>query len=253
MGPGLWFYTQSGCLNNQPSQWGIILNFPIGRGSEVHQIWFEQSSGKVMHRGGNGSGWNGTWKYFSPGTATAAQVLSGYTFSSADGSNLSGSMVNRGALNWSGSNTTYTVPAGYYSGGTLNSKTSYTNGYNAGVTAADNRANTSSTNYKTGYNAGYSAGTAAKASKIWTGHINTTSGGSFTTGFQPHIILIQRDGDNFPIGVYCSYGISVNHIEGPSNSHYSNIFSTNSNGFSLGTLNSYTKDKYCYCAAVRIV
>ena len=138
MGPGLWFYTQSGCLNNQPSQWGIILNFPIGRGSEVHQIWFEQSSGKVMHRGGNGSGWNGTWKYFSPGTATAAQVLSGYTFSSADGSNLSGSMVNRGALNWSGSNTTYTVPAGYYSGGTLNSKTSYTNGYNAGVTAGTN-------------------------------------------------------------------------------------------------------------------
>ena len=33
----------------------------------------------------------------SPGTANRAQVLSGYTFSSANGSNLSGSMTNRGA------------------------------------------------------------------------------------------------------------------------------------------------------------
>ena len=44
-------------------------------------------------------------------------------------------MANRGNLNWSGSNTTYSVPAGYYSGGTLDSRPSYTNGYNAGVNA----------------------------------------------------------------------------------------------------------------------
>lgn len=42
------------------------------------------------------------------------------------------SVVNRGMLNWSGSNTTYTVPAGYYSGGTLDSRASYTAGYNTG-------------------------------------------------------------------------------------------------------------------------
>lgn len=41
-------------------------------------------------------------------------------------------VVNRGTLNWSGSNTTYTVPAGYYSGGTLDSRASYTAGYNKG-------------------------------------------------------------------------------------------------------------------------
>lgn len=34
----------------------------------------------------------------------------------------------------------------------------YNSGYNAGVTAADNRANAASVNYKTGYNNGYSAG-----------------------------------------------------------------------------------------------
>ena len=67
-------------------------------------------------------------------------------------------VVNRGALNWSGSNTTKTIDAGYYSGGTLDSRPSYNNGYNAGVTAADNRSNPNSTNYKTGYNAGVNVG-----------------------------------------------------------------------------------------------
>ena len=105
-----------------------------------------------------------SWLSFSPGTATAAQVLSGYTFSSANGSNLSGTMTNRGTLNWSGSNTTYSVPAGYYSGGTLDSRTSYNNG----VTAADNRANTNSTNYKTGYNAGVAAGKSSQTSIVTT-------------------------------------------------------------------------------------
>ncbi len=71
------------------------------------------------------------------------------------------SVVNRGTLNWSGSNTTFAVPAGYYPGGTLDSRPSYNNGYNAGVTAADNRANVNSVNYKAGYNAGYNAGVAA--------------------------------------------------------------------------------------------
>ena len=67
-------------------------------------------------------------------SAAAGQILSGYT-AWVKGSKITGTMANKGNLNWSGSNTTYTVPAGYYSGGTLNSKTSYTNGYNAGVTA----------------------------------------------------------------------------------------------------------------------
>ena len=81
-------------------------------------------------------------------------------------------VVNRGALNWSGSNTTKTVEAGYYTGGTLDSRPSYNNGYNAGVTAADNRSNPNSTNYKTGYN----AGVAAADARVNTGSASYTSG-----------------------------------------------------------------------------
>ena len=67
-------------------------------------------------------------------------------------------VVNRGTLNWSGSNTTYVLSSGYYIGGTLDSRPSYSNGYNTGVSAADNRVNTSSASYSSGYNNGYSAG-----------------------------------------------------------------------------------------------
>ncbi len=70
-------------------------------------------------------------------TAGAGQILNGYT-AWVNGNKITGSMPNRGALNWSGSNTTYTVPAGYYSGGTLDSRPSYTNGYNAGRTSVIN-------------------------------------------------------------------------------------------------------------------
>ena len=66
------------------------------------------------------------------GSATPAYVMSGYTFYNVNLSKKTGTMANRGKLNWSGSNTTYSVPAGYYSGGTLDSRTSYNNGYNAG-------------------------------------------------------------------------------------------------------------------------
>ena len=93
--------------------------------------------------------------------AGAAQILSGYN-AWVNGSKINGSMANRGTLNWSGSNTTYGVPAGYYSGGTLDSRPSY----NAGVAAADNRVNTNSQSYKSGYNAGVSAGQTAKRDSV---------------------------------------------------------------------------------------
>ena len=57
---GVHWYTNTGQLINQPSQWGYLWN--IGMGAEVHQLWMEQSSGSVWHRGGNGSGWNGSWR-----------------------------------------------------------------------------------------------------------------------------------------------------------------------------------------------
>ena len=54
------FYTNSGELTNQPNQYGYVLN--VGNGSEVHQLWMTQASGAMLHRGGNGSGWSGSWR-----------------------------------------------------------------------------------------------------------------------------------------------------------------------------------------------
>ena len=59
-GNSIHLYTKSGCLNNQPSQYGYILN--LGSNSEVHQLWMTQASGNIAHRGGNSSGWNGSWR-----------------------------------------------------------------------------------------------------------------------------------------------------------------------------------------------
>ena len=54
------FYSNTGQINGQPSQWGYLLN--VGDGSEVHQLWMTQASGDLYHRGGNGAGWSGSWK-----------------------------------------------------------------------------------------------------------------------------------------------------------------------------------------------
>lgn len=59
-GHSVHWYTATGQLNNQPSQWGYLLN--LGNGSEVHQLWMTQASGDLYHRGGNASGWSGSWR-----------------------------------------------------------------------------------------------------------------------------------------------------------------------------------------------
>ena len=168
----------------------------------------------------------------STGNATVADVLEGKTFSNGTQIGLTGTIKNRGTLNWSGSNTTYNIPAGYYSGGTLDSRpsynagvtaadnrsnpnsTNYKTGYNAGVTAADNRVNTNSTNYKTGYNNGYNAGVSATTGRkktITSGAINKqkfkfVSGSSSErwcvtfnpgTGVAPYAIVLNGVGGSY--------------------------------------------------------
>ena len=59
-GNSVHWYTEANKINGQPSQWGYLVN--IGQSSEVHQIWMEQASGNLSHRGGNGSGWGGSWR-----------------------------------------------------------------------------------------------------------------------------------------------------------------------------------------------
>lgn len=69
------------------------------------------------------------------GTATTPDVLAGKTFTSTAGVGLTGTMVNRGTLNWNPtSNATQTVQPGYYSGGTLNSAGAYNKGKTDGAT-----------------------------------------------------------------------------------------------------------------------
>ena len=69
------------------------------------------------------------------GDAKASQILTGKKVI-VKGTEITGTMANRGNLNWSpSSSTSYTVPAGYYSGGTLNSSGSYNAGYSAGKSA----------------------------------------------------------------------------------------------------------------------
>ena len=108
LGPGFWYISNTNTVKNQPFQWGYIINF-THFATEVHQIWLTQSHGNCYHRGGNGSGWGGSWTPFSPGTANCAQVLKGYTFSSANGVNLTG---------------------------TYDPGNDYNNGYNSGYNAA---------------------------------------------------------------------------------------------------------------------
>lgn len=57
------FYSNAKQLTDQPSQYGFLHNISKGD-AEVHQVWYEQTSGSVYHRGGNASGWAGSWRQF---------------------------------------------------------------------------------------------------------------------------------------------------------------------------------------------
>lgn len=42
-------------IANQPTQYGQLLNIPANKGIEACQLWVSQNSGRLYHRGGNGS------------------------------------------------------------------------------------------------------------------------------------------------------------------------------------------------------
>lgn len=48
------YFAGWGQINNQPTEWGQLINLPVGiDGNESCQFWIEQASGKLWHRGGN--------------------------------------------------------------------------------------------------------------------------------------------------------------------------------------------------------
>jgi hypothetical protein len=85
LGPGIAFYSTAGLITDQPQQYGLILNIPSGRSAEVCQIWHNQPSGNMYHRGGNASNWSGSWRcLLDSGNYTSYVVpKTGGTFSGA--------------------------------------------------------------------------------------------------------------------------------------------------------------------------
>lgn len=82
-------------LNNQPSQYGFVLNISNGA-SEVHQLWMTQSNGNMAHRGGNSNGWDGTWRTILDSSnystyALAASKVVASKYSQTDLTTLAGS------------------------------------------------------------------------------------------------------------------------------------------------------------------
>ena len=49
------FFDHDDQIANQPNPWGQLINLPANKGSESAQLWIEQASGSMYHRGGNGS------------------------------------------------------------------------------------------------------------------------------------------------------------------------------------------------------
>ena len=60
LGCGTFWFNKTGCLINQPSQYGFLQSFVIG--SDVHQVFYVQTGGQMWHRGGNANGWAKSWR-----------------------------------------------------------------------------------------------------------------------------------------------------------------------------------------------
>lgn len=79
LGIGKAWYSKTGCLTDQPSQYGFLLNFVNGAASDVYQIFNSQGSGPTYYRSGNSSGWKGTWKkYMDSGQIPAMNAGTAY-------------------------------------------------------------------------------------------------------------------------------------------------------------------------------
>lgn len=106
LGSGYAWYSAGGLLNDQPAQYGFLLNYVYG--SDVFQIWNTQSNGPMYTRSGNDSGWGRSWtklidsssiggqtvnkaKYASitdPGTASLKNIKAGTSDLTAGSSSL---------------------------------------------------------------------------------------------------------------------------------------------------------------------
>lgn len=65
LGTGYAWFNATGCLTDQPGQYGIVSNIVIGNVVLQEWIWYStnaKNSSRRFHRGGDSGGWNSTWK-----------------------------------------------------------------------------------------------------------------------------------------------------------------------------------------------
>ena len=136
-----------------------------------------------------------TGTYKGVGTATAARVLTGYTFSTAALSGASGTMVNRGAITKSltTQGASYTVPVGYHSG-------------SGKVTASFS--NLSAGNVKKGVNIGGVVGSVVSAT-VCSGIINPTTIFDVNTSTREVVISLNLGFTPSRIFLFDSYGSTM--------------------------------------------
>ena len=73
IGSGYAWYCAAGLLNDQPAQYGFLLNYVSG--SDVFQIWNTQSNGPMYTRSGNASGWGRSWAKLIDSSSIGSQTV----------------------------------------------------------------------------------------------------------------------------------------------------------------------------------
>ena len=73
IGSGYAWYCAAGLLNDQPAQYGFLLNYVYG--SDVFQIWNTQSNGPMYTRSGNASGLGRSWAKLIDSSSIGSQTV----------------------------------------------------------------------------------------------------------------------------------------------------------------------------------
>ncbi|MGN1321180.1 MAG: hypothetical protein ACI4VJ_01195 [Methanosphaera sp.] len=165
----------SGTMANK----GAWTSTSSGSGNVTIPAGYHNGSGYVNCSGAYNAGVSAT----KVGTAAAAQVLSGYTFTNSSGVGISGTMANKGAWTSTSSGSgKITIPAGYHDG---SGYVDCSGAYNAGVSAGG------SGKYKYWY-------TAFRTETVGTDNYNTKR--TFDTGFSSieKAICYSIATDNYP-------------------------------------------------------
>jgi hypothetical protein len=76
LGNGAWYYSTANCLNDQPSQWGMVYSIVNDAGNvyQIAQIWINVPTAKMYIRSGNASGWGATWSQLFNGSVSRDNV-----------------------------------------------------------------------------------------------------------------------------------------------------------------------------------